>query len=278
MSIPKTLDNFKIQLQNGLIYDMADTFSVLVRSFRISSPSPSRQTEQIDGRDGQLRLGKDFGPREITAVCSFFAVDYADSLLLRDDIISVLYGRDPFYIIPDATPGKRWLVEASDSMTPELIGMYGEFTLSFISDSTYAESIGTTLDPLTFDAELWQVGQGLTVDATDYTQTAATFSIYNAGDITVDPREFPLVITFKGASTNLAIVNSTTVTEWDYTGTTTASDTVMLDGVRMLKNGVSVFGSTNRKLVTLAPGWNDIQVFGATGAFTISFDFRFRYI
>jgi hypothetical protein len=166
-----SLDNFKIVLQDGTTYDMAEDFSVLVRSFRISSPAPSRQTEQIDGRDGQIRLGKDYGPREITAVCSFFAVDYADSLLLRDEIIRVVYGREPYYIVPEATPGKRWLVEASDSITPELIGMYGEFSLSFISDSTYAESIGTTLDPLTFDAELWQVGEGLTVDMTDYTQT-----------------------------------------------------------------------------------------------------------
>jgi hypothetical protein len=62
-----SLDNFKIVLQDGTTYDMAEDFSVLVRSFRISSPNPSRQTEQIDGRDGQIRLGKDYGPREITA-------------------------------------------------------------------------------------------------------------------------------------------------------------------------------------------------------------------
>jgi phage-related protein len=274
-----SLDNFKIVLQDGTTYDMAEDFSVLVRSFRISSPAPSRQTEQIDGRDGQIRLGKDFGPREITAVCSFFAVDYEDSLLLRDEIIRVIYGRDPYYIVPEATPGKRWLVEASDSITPELIGMYGEFTLSFISDSTYAESIGTTLDPLTFDSELWQIGEGLTVDDKSYTQSTAAFSIYNAGDITVDPREFPLVITFKGASTNLSIKNTTTGETWSYTGTTTASDSLKLDGVRMLKNGVvSVFANSNRKLITLAPGWNNFTITGASGAFTISFDFRFKYI
>jgi phage-related protein len=198
---------------------------------------------------------------------------------LRDEIIRVIYGREPYYIVPEATPGKRWLVEASDSITPELIGMYGEFTLSFISDSTYAESIGTTLDPLTFDSELWQIGEGLTVDDKSYTQSTTAFSIYNAGDITVDPREFPLVITFKGASTNLSIKNTTTGETWSYTGTTTASDSLKLDGVRMLKNGVvSVFANSNRKLITLAPGWNNFTITGASGAFTISFDFRFKYI
>jgi hypothetical protein len=44
-----SLDNFKIVLQDGTTYDMADDFSVLVRSFRISSPAhharPSRLTD-----------------------------------------------------------------------------------------------------------------------------------------------------------------------------------------------------------------------------------------
>jgi phage-related protein len=274
-----SLDNFKIVLQDGTTYDMADDFSVLVRSFRISSPAHHARPSRLTDVTVRFGLGKDFGPREITAVCSFFAVDYEDSLLLRDEIIRVIYGREPYYIVPEATPGKRWLVEASDSITPELIGMYGEFTLSFISDSTYAESIGTTLDPLTFDSELWQIGEGLTVDDKSYTQSTTAFSIYNAGDITVDPREFPLVITFKGASTNLSIANTTTGETWSYTGTTTASDSLKLDGVRMLKNGVvSVFANSNRKLITLAPGWNNFTITGASGAFTISFDFRFKYI
>lgn len=272
-------DNFKIVLQNGTTYDMAVDFSVLVRSFRISSPKPRRHTEQFDGRDGAVRLGKDFGQRSIVAVCSFFAVDSLDTMLLRDDIVRVLFGREPFYIVPNATPGKRWLVETADSITPEVIGSYGEFTLEFVSDNTYAESIGTTLDPLTFDAELWQVGQGLTVEATDYTQSVAAFSIFNAGDIKVDPREFPLKITYSGASTNLAIKNTTTGDEWKYTGTTVAGNTLALDGVRSMKNEVvSVFANTNRKLITLAPGWNAFTVTGASGAFTLAIDFRFYYV
>jgi hypothetical protein len=278
MSIPKTLDNFKIVLQDGTTYDMADDFSVLVRSFRISSPKPIRHTEQFEGRDGQIRVGKDYGERAITAVCSFFAVDIPDSKLLRDDLIRVLYSREPFYIISDANPGKRWLVEVSDSFTPELLGMYGEFTVDFVSDSTFSESIGTTLDPLSSDEELWQVGQGLTEEEPVYTQTTSAFSIYNAGDVTIDPREFPLVITYKGASSKLSISNTTNGSTWTYNGDTTSNDTVKLDGVRSLKNEVSIFKDTNRSLITLQPGRNDFTVLGASGSFTIEFDFRFYYL
>jgi hypothetical protein len=88
----------------------------------------------------------------------------------------------------------------------------------------------------------------------------------------------PLKITFTGASTNLTITNTTTGDIWQYTGTTQAGDTITLDGVRSLKNGVSVFGNTNRKLITIAPGWNNFTITGASGSFTISFDFRFYYV
>jgi len=88
----------------------------------------------------------------------------------------------------------------------------------------------------------------------------------------------PLKITFTGASSNLTITNQTTGDMWQYTGTTQAGDTITLDGVRSLKNGASIFGQTNRKLITLKSGWNDFAITGATGAFEISFDFRFYYL
>jgi hypothetical protein len=276
MTIPVTLDNFKIVLADGTTYDMATDFSVLVRSFRISSPNPILYTEKIDGRDGLVRLGKDYGERTITAVCSFFAVDSEDFSLLRDNLSTVLFHREPFYIIQNAQPFKRWLVEVSSGYTPDRIGMYGEFTLEFVSVSTYAESVGTTLDPMTFDSELWGVGMGLTGDDVSYSHTTTTFSIFNAGEVTIDPRFLPLKITFFGTSSNLSIKNITTGDEWIYTGTT-AEQTVKLDGVKVTKSNVSIFGDTNRKLITLKPGWNDFVITGASGAFTISFDFRFYY-
>jgi Phage tail protein len=155
----------------------------------------------------------------------------------------------------------------------------GRFDVEFTTLSPFAESIGTTLDPFTFDAELWQIGQGLTAeDGIVYTHSTSSFRIYNAGDVTIDPRVLPLKITFTGASTNLKITNTTTGDMWQYTGTTQAGDTITLDGVRSLKNGVSIFSATNRKLITIASGWNDFTITGASGSFTISFDFRFYYI
>lgn len=116
------------------------------------------------------------------------------------------------------------------------------------------------------------------VKSTSYTFTTTTFRVFNAGDIDIDPRVLPLKITFTGASTNLTITNQTTGDTWQYTGTTQTGDTITLDGVRSLKNGASIFRNTNRKLITIKPGWNKFIIEGTTGAFTISFDFRFYYL
>jgi len=118
----------------------------------------------------------------------------------------------------------------------------------------------------------------MTEKTTFVIENQTSFRIYNAGDKTIDPRELPLKITFRGASTNLTITNQTTGDCWQYTGTTVKSDFLVLDGIRSLKNGVSIFSDTNRKLITLVPGWNDFTITGASGYFEITFNFRFYYL
>lgn len=275
----KTLDNFKIVTKAGATYDMAADFNVLVRSFSVSSPRPEFVTDEIDGRHGKVRMGKTWGSRKLTAVCALFAADSYDVALLRNDVFKALMTLDEFYLICDAEPGKRWKVEVANEWTPDRIGRYGEFTVEFVSHGPFAESVGTTLDEKTFDAEKWQLGQGL-IQADDmmYVHTATSFRIFNAGDETIDPRELPLKITYKGASTNLVIKNVTTAETWSYEGTSNSGDNIVLDGIRSTKNGLSIFAKTNRKLISMKPGWNDFTLEGTSGAFEITFDFRFYYL
>jgi hypothetical protein len=151
--------------------------------------------------------------------------------------------------------------------------------VDFIIHSVFLESIGTTLDPQTFDSELWQIGQGLITDDTKYIHNTTSFRIYNAGNVKVDPHRNPLIIKYKGISTNLQIKNNTTLDTWSFTGTTTEDDTLELNRLRSLKNTVvNVFSDTNRRSISLAPGWNDIELIGTSGSFEISFDFRFYYV
>jgi hypothetical protein len=206
------------------------------------------------------------------------AADSVDFALLRNEIFRIFAGAEAFYLIDSREPGKRWKVRSNGFSVEQLTATKGRFDVDFTAQIPYAESIGTTLDPLTFDTDLWQIGQGLIDDGLEYTHTTSTFRIYNLGDTTVNPRQHPLVITYTGASTNLKIKNVTTGEEWAYTGTSASGNTLKLDGVRSTKNGLSIFRDTNRKVISLAPGWNDFVITGASGSFTVSFDFKFYYL
>jgi hypothetical protein len=173
--IPITSDNFKIVYEDGSEVDMARNLSVLVRSFIISAPDPLIYREQLVGRSGFIRMGKDYGGRHIKAVCEFYAADNPDYPLLRNELFRVLFKDVEFYIVSESEPGKRWKVEVDSSFDPARIGSVGAFTVPFISSNHFAESIGTTLDPFTFEAELWQVGQGLTEDMSMTVEYATTW-------------------------------------------------------------------------------------------------------
>lgn len=104
------------------------------------------------------------------------------------------------------------------------------------------------------------------------------FRIYNAGVVEVNPRESYLKIEFRGASNGLTVSNVTTGDTFKYLDTTLLTDSLVLDGIRSLKNGESVFARTNKKLITLSPGWNEFEVSGVDGFFRLTFDFRFTYL
>lgn len=130
------------------------------------------------------------------------------------------------------------------------------------------------------DSDKWQLPGGGIIFDDDmiYEWSQNNIRIYNGGQVTIDPRMHKLIITFTGASSGLTITNTNTNDKWNYSGTTSGSDKIILDGVKATKNNESIVGDTNFGLITLAIGWNDIRLSGTSGSFTINFDFRFLYI
>lgn len=256
-----------------------------VIKFNKGFPEMKHDTEEIENRDGFIDLGTVYGSRKMDAEVVFTARDRLDNPLIQNKIFRIFDSREPFFLIDDREPGKRWLVKCESSFTPDQrMATFGTFDIAFVGQP-YAESVGTTLDPITTDSGLWQIGQGLIIDESiEYTHTdQASFQIYNAGDKIVDPREDQLEITFTGASNGLRIENWTTGDVWEYNdgttiGSTGQNDVIKLVGVRSLKNNTSIFGETNRRLLKLKQGYNEIVIYNTIGSFTISFDFRFKYL
>lgn len=270
--------NTIVQRLDGTIYDLEQIgittrdFNPLSSSYRHNGISGVRQYGDIDAGTTQ-------GARIIK--CKFYlkAYDKISYVMHRDEVFRIFRSEEAFYIIDTRHPGKRWLVKCNSEFEIDQKRIYGFFDIDFITFSPLAESVISTSELFTFESNKLQIGMNLPTDKdVIYTHITDTFEIYNAGDVTVDPREFPLLITFKGASTNLKIKNVTTNEEWAYTGTTVAGDIISLNRVRALKNEVSIFGNTNRKRISIAPGWNDFIISGTEGTFEISFDFRFRYL
>lgn len=276
----KSIFNFKIQYQDGRTIDLHDDKNLWVSSFRIHSPDPEHTTDTISSRHGSIYLGTRLKERKITSWISIEGADYWDFDLLRDELFRIFNPLEKFYIIRDLQPGKRMEVSVASSFDVDYTTLEdGEFQIEFVIHSVFLESVGTTQDPITFESGLWQIGQGL-IEAEDmiYTHSSPSFRIYNAGDVPINPRHLPLVITYEGASSNLKIRNNTTGEEWSYAGFSSAGDTIVLDRMRITKNGLSIYGATNKKLITLKPGWNDFVITGVTSPFTITFNHRFYYL
>lgn len=252
------------------------SLGIIPLQFNVESLSPRHNFEIVEGRNGYIDLGTTVEGRKIKTKFAIKAKDLYDYPLLNNEVFKLFDARTEFYLIHKYEPKKRWRVKTETAFSIErLLYRVGEFDIVFISSSPYAESYGTTLDPFTFTGEMWQVGQGVISEDLKYVHNTNTFSIYNGSDIDLDPREFPLKIKYQGASNNLTIKNHMTGDEWKYNGTSGLYDTILLDGIRSLKNGLTIFGQTNRKLITLKQGWNDFTLTGTSGSFLISFDFRF---
>ncbi|TCJ01573.1 phage tail family protein [Cytobacillus praedii] len=261
---------------NGYRYDL---MSLGIHPLKLipDSLSPRHESEVLEGMDGHIDIVTTYEGRTLSASFFIESLDGYDFNQLRNQVYGLFNGKSYFYVIDVKEPKKRWKVKTATKFTVDKLSrIAGTFDLALVSPSPYVESIGTTLDELTFDKEKWQVGQGLVLENPEYVHQLSTFKIFNAGDVTVDSCQMPLKIIFKGESTNLQIKNLTTGDTWAYTGITGVNDTITLDGIRSLMNGVSVFGQTNKKLLSIAPGWNDFEIMGATD-FLISFDFRFYY-
>lgn len=260
-----------------------EQYDVITTNFILDSPSPSHQRQEISGQHGTVTLGSTLGARSMSVTFHIRARDAYDFPLVRNEVFKVLNGLEFVYIVDKREPGKRWKVKVESNYDVAPIAMvFAQFDISFMSDSPFAESIGTTQDPLSFDAEVWQVGQGLIAEDLSYSTTNKDFQIYNAGDVKIDPRfiHTPLTIEVTAAQTSsnitLSLTNNTTGETWSYTGATTAGQIIQLRNVETLSGGASVALKTNYKLITLVPGYNSIS--RNSGISKVSFIHRFYYV
>ncbi|MCT6925405.1 phage tail domain-containing protein [Metasolibacillus sp.] len=271
-----------IEFLNGQQIDLEKQYNCKLLKPFVPSVSRSPSFQSVDGR-APILTSVDKKERSLRADFMIKTYDVIDFYLLRDELNELFFREETFYIINKKLPFKRWLVTMADNI--DIVGEYArlnKFSINFICVNEYAESIGTSLalhSNKEWDVDLWGWGMGLDWDKDyKYIHSANNFIINNIGNIPIDPRVHEIEITIKAtAASYLQIKNNTTGDVYRYNGALTAIDTLVINGIRTLKNGVSVFKDTNKRLITLAKGENNITVEGGTLT-SIAFDFKFLYM
>lgn len=256
------LSRISLYRLDGTEIDLA-SYGLFGLSLVISSPSYTTTKETVEGRPGTIGLGKTLESRSLIAKFKVDANDYSDSLVLRDELFSLFNGDEKFYISESKQPDKRWLVESVEGWTPErLNARTSTISLNLLCEEGLAESIETSLE----------------MDSALYTYSTNTFTVHNFGNVLIDPRFMDLEILINANTVSyIELINSTTGDVYRHDGALNTNDTLRINGIRTTKNNLSSFRNTNKKLITLAPGANNFTISGATN-FTITFDFRFKYL
>ncbi|MDM5188619.1 phage tail family protein [Bacillus sp. DX4.1] len=271
--------NTIVERLSGERYDLEE-LGIVTRDFLVSAPSYRHTTESMESRPGAIDLGTTYDVRKIS--CSFYlkAQDMDTYAIERGEVFNIFRSEEEFYITDTRLPYKRWKVKCNNAYDMDQQRYYGFFDVEFTASLPFSISTLNTLMP-DFEVYAQDAYYGLGLDWSNelkYIHNTTSFKILNAGKVAVNPRYIPLTIQYKGASNSLSIKNKTTGDVWSYTKTTSANDTLLLSSVRSTKNSLSIFRDTNRKLITLAPGWNEFELTGATVPFEIQFDFNFYYL
>ncbi|MGM7635631.1 phage tail family protein [Bacillus sp. Hm123] len=262
--------------------EMIDIKDYGLRCLKYFVPPPASDdvTEQIDGMDGRLFIESFYSDRTIRVELALKGKSIEDMRKLKTKFNRLFAQKEEFFVVFKAEPHRRYRVKLANVPDWEAASQrLASTTVEFKMYGIYAESPGTTLKMPPF-YHYYQVGDGK-IDEGDpvvqYIHSTNNFAVFNDSDVPIDPRNKEIVIELKGMLVNPSIINSTTGDEWSWTGSAAKDDVIKLDGIRSLKNGQSIFKDTNKKLISLVPGWNYFEISGATD-FTISFDFRFYYI
>lgn len=251
----------------------------------VSSIERERYEENIKGIPGPIDYGFDFKEREITL--KFQMEHYHDTFdfrLQRDELYNIFSSHNHLYVSDNLVPTRVIKLQVDSQFTPERYG-YWYSTLEVTGKTTglpFWRTKYTTQDVETkgFEAIAEQFGlaDGLNIDYPKYTFTENKFTVWNGGNVTLDPRNMPLKIKLKHLVTDgkFKLTNKTTGETFEYY-TPRTGNTVDLDGVQAFVGyQANRLRQTNRKYISIVPGINEIEYSGGTMD-DIEFDFPFYY-
>ncbi|MGP0696620.1 phage tail domain-containing protein [Listeria monocytogenes] len=246
------------------------------QGFTETNPNPViNQQENQDGDDHIITL---YQPFDLVLKCYINTTSFNSVQLAVEELKQLLNRRAAYYVVNSDMPMFKYAVN-SCKIEVETIGGASDALLTFTFNcyKGYKESTADTLDSLITD-NLYGFGMGLDVNGEPtYTHSSGSFSIYNAG-FEIDPRrQHTLKIALTcNAEKSVTITNRTTKDVFTYNKPLKKKQVLLLDGVYPYLDGNICTRDTNRGIIRLANGSNDIQISGASNI-DVSFAFYFLY-
>ncbi len=234
---------------------------------------------EIKGTDGVMMGSSNFGPFKLVLRFSYIGEDIEDYNLVKSKLRSILYQRKPYYVLHSDMPGKKYAVYCESNAIEDLTSTFGTFEVTFSVYKGYSESLYKT-DQFSLMSNKWQFESGVMPDANiKYKHTRQKFSIYNGSSDTINPRmRHQLQIWIRlNTTTGFRLVNKTTGDVFEYKGKLETNQSFLIDGAYPYIEKKRCGRLTNHGLITLAPGYNDFEIWGTVSNVEMQFIFPFIY-
>lgn len=271
----------KMITDNGTT-DITDIDGLMYLDFKEEDVENRINLQEISGVDGGLLSPISFAPFNLILRFVYSGVDVTDYHLLKKQLRSMLYSRTPFYIVHSDMPGMKYAVITDSTAVEDVYGRNGTFEVTFTVYKGYSESLYETNE---YDktSDKWQFGNGLLVnDDIKYKHNTTSFKISNGSSDTIAP--FPhrhkLIIKLNvNAPKGFKLINRTTGDVFEYKKAITKNKQIIINGIYPTIDGKRVGIDTNHEWLTLAPGYNDIEIIGTditepTAEFIFPFIYR----
>ena len=250
----------------------------------VGSVGKERTVDTVDGRPGVVDYGFNYTDRPVSLFLRIKAADAADFRLLRNEVFATFDVGSAFYVAESDVPSRVLKVVVDESYIPDrLTEEYADFDINCRTlDSVFWESKYTTLElhDSGYSATVEKYGLVDKIDSekVKYRFTSKNFSVYNAGNVTIQPENMLLHINVDAvqSSNNFTIRNKTTGEEVILKRESNGSNFRVQGMVISLGGITNIFRDTNRRFISLVPGDNDFEVLNGTFS-EIRFVFKFLY-
>lgn len=240
---------------------------------KASYPVSVEDSITMKGVDGELPGVASFAPFNLVVKFGFDGIYEIDINLMEQKLRSIFYKRIPYYIVTSDNPGIKYKVNNPD-MNPDYADFSTtRFEMTFSVKGGYSESLKDT-SQFSLSSGDWQFEAGvLSDDEIKYTHDTTAFKIYNGSSDTINPllrHQFKLLVNIdapkgfkiKNKTTSKKLNDGTETDVFEYKKAIKKNQQLVINGVHPFINNKRVGIDTNWQWLTLAKGFNDIEIIG----------------